>query len=247
MLLKIILIVVAILFMITLVVKRFVYFQPTYEFLPPVIVFQDIYEGYLHAWYKEGPKGPAGKVILFCHGNGGNLSTRQDKLVNLAKMGYSVLIFDYSGYGQSRGVPNEEMCYANAEMFYKYLLRHGYSSTNIIPYGESLGSAVASYVARKYNLPSVIIESGITCVKDIVKLRIPKLLGFIGVLFPEFNTLKYLTGYSGKSLVMHCQNDEIIPMEYAQQLLSIASVPVVMDGTHNMPEIPWERVAQFIG
>ncbi len=229
-----------------LVIKRFVYFNPSYEFMAPRDNYQDIYEGYLHAWYKEGPDGTRGKVILFCHGNAGNLSSRQDKLINLSKLGHSVLIFDYSGFGQSRGVPNEEMCYANADTFYGHLLRRGYSPQNIIPYGESLGAPVASFIARKYNLPMVIIESGLTNMKDMVKTHAPSLLKFLYVFFPEFNSIKFLTGYKGKSLVMHSQEDEIIPMNVAQHLMAIATVPIVIKGLHKSPEIPWEKIGEFI-
>ncbi len=80
-------------------------------------------------------------------------------------MNHSVLIFDYSGFGQSRGVPNEQLCYANASLFVEYLVRRGYSLQNIIPYGESMGAAVAAYVTRKYNLPKIILESSLPGMK----------------------------------------------------------------------------------
>ena len=240
--LKIVVIVFAILFIITLVIKRFVYFQPTYEFLPPRDTYEDIYEGNLHAWYKAGK---SGKVILFCHGNGGNLSYRQDKLIELLKMGHSVLIFDYSGYGQSRGVPNEQLCYANADMFVNHLLRRGYSKDNIIPYGESLGSAIAAYTGRKYNLPFLIIENGLPGIRYLIKSWYPN-LSFLGFIFDEFNTVRYLSGYRGKILVMHCVNDEVIPLQSIDKVRELATKFIPMDGTHNEPVIEWNKVKEFI-
>ena len=240
---KIICILVAILFIIMLVVKRFAYFRPTYDFMAPIETFHDIKEGNLHAWYKPGR---SGKVILFCHGNAGNISYRQNKLIELLKMDHSVLIFDYSGFGQSSGVPSEQMCYSNADMFISYLLRKGYKKHNIIPYGESLGAAVAAYVARKYSLSAVILEGGLPGIQRLIKFWYPKIGPIIGLVFNEFDTVSYLQGYKGKIMVLHCVNDEIIPFKLSKEMSELANVSINMDGSHNMPIIPWRDVQEFI-
>ena len=160
-------------------------------------------------------------------------------------MGHSVLIFDYSGYGQSRGVPNEQVCYANADIFLNYLLRKGYNKENIIPYGESLGGAVASYTARKYNLNKVIIENGLPGIRYLISYWYPR-LAFLGFIFDEFNTVSYLTGYKGKSLVLHCVNDEIIPIQIVEKVKNVCTTFVPMEGTHNNPVIPWKSISDFI-
>lgn len=240
---KIICILVAILFIIMLVVKRFAYFRPTYDFMAPIETFHDIKEGNLHAWYKPGI---SGKVILFCHGNAGNISYRQNKLIEFLKMDHSVLIFDYSGFGQSSGVPSEQMCYSNADMFISYLLRKGYKKHSIIPYGESLGAAVAAYVARKYSLPAVILEGGLPGIQRLIKFWYPKIGPVIGLVFNEFDTISYLQGYKGKIMVLHCVNDEIIPFKLSKEMSELAHVSIAMDGSHNMPIIPWSDVKEFI-
>lgn len=240
--LKIFLIILTILFVIILVIKRFVYFRPTYEFIQPQDTYTDVYEGNLHAWYKHGI---TGKVILFCHGNGGNLSHRQDKIMALSKMGHSVLIFDYSGFGRSRGVPNEQMCYANADMFVNYLLRSGYSKQNIIPYGESLGAAIAAHVARKYNLPAVIIESGLPGIKYLIKYWYP-FLSILNIFFDEFNTIQYLTGYHGKIFMMHSIQDEVIPYPVTEGIRKLATISIDINGSHNSPVIPWDNINEFL-
>jgi hypothetical protein len=240
---KILVILVAILFIIVLVVKRFAYFRPTYDFVSPKENYENIREGNLHAWYKAGS---SGKIILFCHGNSGNLSYRQNKLIEITKMGHSVLVFDYSGFGQSRGVPSEQMCYANADMFISYLLRKGYKKENIIPYGESLGASIAAYIARKYGLTAVIIEGGLPGIKDLLKFWYPKLGIFLGLLFYEFDTQSYLNGYKGKILVLHCVHDEIIPYQITKKMRELSTISIDMDGSHNMPIIPWEQVKKFL-
>lgn len=237
--LKIVLISIVVVFTTMLVVKRFVYFRPSYIFRAPLETYVDVYEGNLHAWYK---KGTSGKVILFCHGNAGNLSYRQEKLIEFLKMGHSILIFDYSGFGQSKGIPNEQLCYANADLFVNYLNRKGYKMSHIVPYGESLGAAVACYIARKYNLPMVVIESGLPGVKYIAN----SLLFFLGIIFNEFDTVSYLDGYKGNSLVLHCLNDEIVPYKITERMRSLATRHIPMEGTHNNPIIPWKEIETFI-
>lgn len=239
---KIFLIGIVILFILTLIIKRFAYFRPSYSFSIPKENYQDIREGNLHAWYK---KGTTGKVILFCHGNSGNLSHRQDKLIPFFKMGHSVLIFDYSGFGQSKGVPNEQLCYFNACTFVEYLLRKGYKLENIIPYGESMGASVASYIGRKYNLSKIILESSLPGIKYLITFWYPY-LSFLSPIFSEFDTVSYMKGYKGKSLFMHCINDEIVPYGINTELKSLCTNTVDMEGSHNNPLIPWEVVQKFI-
>lgn len=241
--LKIILIFIAIMFILTLIVKRFAYYKPSYEFMAPKDSYEDLYLGNLHAWYKPGK---TGKVILFCHGNSGNLSNRQDKLIELSKMGHSVLIFDYSGFGQSRGIPSEQLCYNNASTFVEYLSRKGYKKENIIPYGESLGAAVAAYIARRYNLPMIIIESGLPSIKTLLKSWSP-LLSMVGFIFYEFDTVSYLRGYKGRSLVLHPVHDEVVSYKIISEMVELSTEHIGMEGTHNSPQIPWNKIQQFIG
>lgn len=240
--LNILLVFVALCFIILCIIKRFVYFQPTFEYLQPRDSFQEIHEGNLHAWYKQGT---TGKVILFCHGNGGNLTHRQDKLIALSKPGHAVLIFDYSGYGQSTGVPSELLCYANASMFVELLLSQGYKRENIVMYGESLGGAVAAHVARKYNLSYLILESSIPSVKELIKHRY-KFLSFLTPLFYEFDTSEYLVGYKGKTLVLHSKEDEIIPYSIMDKIINNCTLHIPITGTHNNLQIPWEKIHEFI-
>lgn len=242
---KFILVCTTIFFIVVLTIKRFIYFRPSFEFMAPRHNYQDIYEGKLHAWFS--PPQQNFPIVLFCHGNGGNISHRQQKLEEFIKMGVGILIFDYSGYGNSRGVPSEEMCYANADMFYNYLLKK-FSKDKIIPYGESLGGAVAMYISRKYNLGKIILESSIPSMGIITGTVIPDpFLGKIcSNIFNEFNTVSFLTGYKGKSLVMHCVNDEIIPYNSISALKENATEFIDMEGTHNNPVIPWDKVKKFI-
>ena len=228
-----------ILFILVLLVKRFMYFRPSTIILEKNEHFIDTYEGELHGWYKQGT---LDTIILYCHGNTGNISDRQDNLSKIIKLGHSVLIFDYNGYGRSRGIPNEQLCYSNAYTFVEFLLKKGYKKDNIIPYGEDIGSAVAIYTGLRYNLPKVIIVSGIPNINKIIenKLWILKIFKF---LFSEFDTEYYIKNYKGTVLVLHSTQDEIIDYNYMKNLPCIL-VPI--KGTHNKPEINWDIINNFI-
>jgi len=240
---KIILITITIFFILVLVIKRFAYFQPSHTFEQPKYPFQDIQEGNLHAWYLSGK---SNKVILFCHGNAGNLTSRQEKLHQLNELGHSVLIFDYSGYGHSKGIPNEQLCYANASVFVEYLMRNGVSKDDIIAYGESLGAPVATNVAKRYNLPILILESGLPSIKDLIK-HWYRFFGVLGIVFNEFNTDEVLKSYKGRTLVLHSLHDEIIPYDTTKTMRELAEKHIVIEGTHNYPVIPWDEIGKFIG
>jgi fermentation-respiration switch protein FrsA (DUF1100 family) len=249
MLVKILFSLALILFIIILLIKRFIYFHPIYEFLSPKDNFQDIYEGNLHAWYK---KGTTGKVILFCHGNAGNVSHRQDKLIEFLKMHHSILIFDYSGFGQSKGVPSEEMCYSNADIFYRYLIEKGYPKNNIIPYGESLGGAVASHTALKYNLPLVILESPIPGMKYIIENMFSYFSKILGIIFNEFDTVQFLSSYKGRIVLIHSVDDEVISYDIILRKIKPIldskpdSVFIQTTGGHNSVNVPWENIKTIL-
>lgn len=239
---EIILIIITILFIAVLFIKRFLYFRPTRQLVENMYGFEDVYEGNLHAWYKKGNK-PF--TILFCHGNGGNLSYRQFKLYNLFALGYSVLIFDYNGYGKSKGIPNEKYCFRSADIFVSFLLRNGVSKNSIVPYGESLGACVASYIASKYNLSFLILESPFPGFKS----YLPKLLKPLSFIFHEFNTEKYLENYKNKinkSLLIHSVHDEIIPFKSISNLRNNVSKVVETTGSHNSPYINWTEIDLFL-
>jgi hypothetical protein len=240
---KIGLIVLAVVVIATLLVKRFVYFRPTSEFLQHTNMYQDISEGNLHGWY-IGKKEDM-PTVLICHGNAGNISHRQSLIDSLAEMGYSVLIFDYSGYGKSRGIPSEKQLYHDASVFINMLLEF-VSKENIILYGESIGAPIAAHIARKYQINTLIIDSGLPSIKKIIKSRYGFFGSIFGILFPEFNTEEYLKGYQGRTLVMHSPTDEIIPYMSTEVMRGIATDVINIKGFHNDKVIPWDQVDEFI-
>lgn len=238
---KIILIILCVTIISVLLIKRFVYFNPSTSLLQYKDHYEDITQGNLHGWFVKGSNG---KVVLICHGNAGNISDRQYLIDSLHNLDYSVIIFDYSGYGLSKGIPSENQFYQDASIFMDFAMKE-YHKNNIIVYGESIGTPVAAYLVRKYYTPVLIIDSGLPSIKKYIKSKF-KLLSFLSFLFYEFDTEKYIDGYRGKILFMHSLNDEVIPYEITENIRNHSTQIINIQGTHNDRVIPWRDVNQFI-
>ena len=235
------LVIIVVIFIALLLIKRFVYFRPSSHFQNTKEAYKVVRHGHLHGWLLENN---SDKIILLCHGNSGNISNKESKILSLHNLGYSVLAFDYSGYGKSSGVPNEQQLYNDVSDMVA-MLRQTYSPKQIILYGESLGAPVAAYAARRYSVGTLILESPLPSMKILIENKYP-MGNLYSFLFPEFDTAAYLNGYRGKSLVMHSPTDEVIPYGSATHLFKMCTQHLQLDGSHNQPIIPWEQISVFI-
>ena len=120
-----------------------------------------------------------------------------------------------------------------------------FSKDDIILYGESIGAAVAAYIARRYSINTLIIDSGLPSIKDYIKGKIP-FLSCLSFLFSEFNTELYINGYEGNILFMHSLDDEVIPYQMTENIRKYSTHIINIEGTHNNRVIPWNDVDQFI-
>jgi fermentation-respiration switch protein FrsA (DUF1100 family) len=187
----------------------------------------------LSAWFipTESPRA----VIIFFHGNGGNISHRLDKIKILNKLALDVFIFDYRGYGLSNGSPSENGLYLDAEAVYDYLINEKETPLQkIIGYGESLGGAVVIDLASKHNMGGMIIEGCFTSVRDMAKKVIPFIPAFI--LKSKFDSLGKIKDVMFPKLFFHSISDEIVPFEQGKRLYENAPEPkelVQLQGGHN--------------
>lgn len=101
---KIIILSLVLLFVIVTVVKRFFYFKPSNKFMTTNENYIAIKHRHIYGWLL---KSDSEKIVIFCHGYNGNISHRENKYIELKKIGCSILTFDYSGYGKSSGIPSE--------------------------------------------------------------------------------------------------------------------------------------------
>jgi hypothetical protein len=188
----------------------------------------------LSAWFIPGDN--ARGVILFCHGNAGNISHRLESIQIFHRLGLDVFIFDYRGYGQSEGKPNEPGTYQDAEAAWRYLIEERQlAPADIIVFGRSLGGAVASWLTRSHTPRALILESTFTSLREIAGTLYPYLPVKLLLRF-QYNTAAYLRGVNCPVLIVHSRDDEIMPFSQGRHLFDIAKEPkhfLEITGTHN--------------
>ena len=180
-------------------------------------------------------------AILVCHGNGGNISHRLDLCRALLQTGAAVFVFDYRGYGRSRGRPGEEGTYRDAQAACQWLRQKEFPGGNIVVFGESLGGGVASELALRETLGGIVLQSTFTSIPDIGAELYPWLpMRWFSTI--KYNTRSKLPRLKIPVLVMHSRADDLIPFHHAERNFAAANAPKLfceVRGAHN--ETPWEQ------
>lgn len=188
----------------------------------------------LHGWFV--PTQAARGTVLFFHGNAGNISHRIDYLSMFHRLGYQTFIFDYRGYGQSSGTPSEPGTYADAEAAWNYLVEEkGIQPDRIALFGESLGGAVAAWLAAHERPGLLVLASAFTSLPDMAEKIYPFLPVRLLSRF-NYNTLEYLRSVVCPVLIAHSPQDEIVPFAHGQALYEAAPEPrefIELEGGHN--------------
>ncbi len=176
----------------------------------------------LHAWWL--PAKDADTVLVFFHGNAGNISHRLDNLRHLNAWGISVLIFDYRGYGKSQGSISEQGLYADSRAAFEAgLARAQAGGSQLALFGRSLGGVAAVSVADRPEVAGVILESTFTNLADMAKVHFP--LPGVGRLKNRFDSLGRMSRVRAPKLFIHGDRDNIVPMELGRRLFTAASEP----------------------
>ncbi|GBD96047.1 MAG TPA: alpha/beta hydrolase [Nitrospirae bacterium] len=187
----------------------------------------------ISAWFIPSESSRA--TILFSHGNGGNISHRLEKMKILNDLDLDIFIFDYRGYGMSKGNPSEEGLYLDAEAVYDYLVNEKkIPARKIVGYGESLGGAVIIDLASKRELGGIIIEGSFTSIRDMAKKYFPFIPAF--VYRTSFDSFEKIKNIKSPKLHFHSISDEIVPFELGKKLFDNALEPkefVELQGGHN--------------
>jgi hypothetical protein len=177
----------------------------------------------LHGWYIPDPNSQ--DVLLFLHGNAGNISDRISSIQRFRELGLNIFIFDYRGYGQSTGNVSEKGTYNDAQAAWTYLTTtRSFRPDQIVVHGRSLGGGVAGWVAEKYEPKALILESTFTSIDNIGKETYP--------FFPvrwlsriHYNTIDRLKNINCPVLIIHSPEDEVIPYKHGLALYEAAKEP----------------------
>ena len=187
----------------------------------------------LFAWYLRAERPIASAV--FCHGNTGNLTNVAHVMPHLLAAGYNVLIFDYRGFGRSTGRPSLHGVIEDGVTAAKFHDAIRPKSLPSILYGYSLGGAIAAQVIRRHTFDGLILQSTFTTLPELTRFIYPRIpLHLVAGDF--FNTLSIVRKLNIPLLVLHGENDEVVPCAMARALHEACPAAkhlyTVKDGLH---------------
>jgi len=222
--------------------------------LPLEDVWFDAQDGTrLFGWYVRASGSPA--VLLWCHGNAGNIIHRLENLVLLYRTGLSVFLFDYRGYGRSGGAPSEDGLYQDALAAHDCLVTtKRVPPTRIVLFGRSLGAAVAGALASRRPAAGLILESAFPSVEALARLHYWGLPAHWFVQ-AKFNLADRLREIHRPVLVIHGDRDSIVPLQMGRMVFEAAHPPkdlyIVPGADHNdlvfVGGVPYfERLRRFV-
>jgi fermentation-respiration switch protein FrsA (DUF1100 family) len=191
----------------------------------------------LGAWYFPG----RGGAMLVCNGNAGDRSMRAGLAVAFNRAGFSVLLFDYRGYGGNPGDPSEDGLAADARAAQQWLARQPDVDPRRIAYfGESLGAAVAVGLAVQSPPAALVLRSPFTSLPDVGAVHYPW-LPVQRLLLDRYPSIDRIASVSAPVLVIAGDRDDIVPMSLSRRLYDAAAEPkrfVLVPGAgHNDPEL----------
>lgn len=211
---------------------QFLYFPTTDIYITPAAAHLDYRDvsfsasdgTRLHGWFLKGE--PDRPLVLFCHGNAGNIADRLEMLRFLHELGVSVFIFDYRGYGLSAGTPSEEGTYADGRGALAWLAQQGWPPERIIYLGRSLGAGVALQLALEQPPAGLVLETPFTSVAAMGRYHYPVLFRVAGwLLDARYDNLAKIDKLQAPLLIVQGTADDIVPPQMAQKLAQQAPEP----------------------
>lgn len=163
-------------------------------------------------------------LIIYFQGNAGNISDRDYKARFLIDNGFSVLLLGYRGYGGNKGQPSEEGLRKDGEAALEFANREGFEASNIILYGESLGTGVVVDLGTLTKFKGIVLEAPYTSIEALAKKR----YWFIPVRFllkDKFDSISKVSQLTSPTLVLHGDSDRVINMDYGKQLYDAIPQP----------------------
>lgn len=172
------------------------------------------------AWYGRARAGQP--TLLYFHGNGGNLALRAERIRRFMQRGWGVYMMSYRGYSGSGGVPSEIDNVSDAKLAWQDLLRTGVRSDDVVIYGESLGTGVATRVALDASARGLILDAPFTSLVDIGASRYPMLPVHL-LLSHRYETINVIGEVRMPLLVVHGEADRIVPVEMGRKVFAAAT------------------------
>jgi uncharacterized protein len=180
-------------------------------------------------------------LIVYFHGNADNLQRWGKYATDFTSLGYDILMVDYRGYGKSTGKPNEKALYEDASLVWQWA-KDSFHYDRWVIYGRSLGSAVATHLAKEVKPDILGLET------PFANLRFTRLARVIPLkLKYKFSNLNHLQGIECKKFIFHGTRDWVVPLRSAQQLKPLLSdsdqfIIIEKGGHKNLNEFELYRI-----
>ncbi len=191
--------------------------QSSYEDGPEILKIETKDGGKISALYLSEPNSEF--TVLYSHGNAEDIGDIREVLEAFRNKGFSVLAYDYHGYGTSSGTPSEKNTYEDAEAAYEYLVgKLGCPPDRIIALGRSLGGGAATHLACRKKLAGLILEGAfVTAFRTATHFPL--------LPFDKFRNIDKIKQVHCPILVIHGKNDEIVPFWHGEKLFETANEP----------------------
>jgi uncharacterized protein len=166
-------------------------------------------------WYAPAKAGQP--TLLYFHGNGGGVGIRSERMGDLQRRGYGVAMLSYRGYSGSTGSPSESANMADARLAYDDLRARGVPVSDIILFGESLGTGVATQLAAQVPAAGLILDSPYTSIRDLAQDQFPWLPVDL-MLWDRYETSRYIASIKVPVLVLHGEDDTLVPVRMGRAI-----------------------------
>jgi pimeloyl-ACP methyl ester carboxylesterase len=175
----------------------------------------------LHAWFVPAQPSANGFTVLVANGNAGDRSLRSALADALAGEGFSVLLFDYRGYGDNPGSPSEEGLARDVRAAYRFLIGMGKSNDGLLYYGESLGAGVVTELSTEHPPAGLLLRSPFTDLAAVGQMHYPY-LPVRALLRDRYPVVEYLRGLDVPITVVYGTEDSIVPPEQSRAVAETA-------------------------
>ncbi|MGA3046665.1 MAG: alpha/beta hydrolase [Terracidiphilus sp.] len=176
----------------------------------------------LKAWYAPATSKPF--TFVFFHGNGDSLYGSSDVGDPYIAAGYGFLIAEYRGYSGLAGKPTEAGLYADARAYLYGLMAHGVKSENIILFGHSLGTGVATQMAEEFHVGGLILLAPYVSIPKMAQSKYP-IFPAQNMVLDRFENFKKVKNIHVPVLIVNGTMDEVIPPSQGKQLYDLANEP----------------------
>jgi uncharacterized protein len=175
----------------------------------------------IHGWWIPSQKNNS-KTVLYLHGNGLNIGANAEQASRFHRLGLSVFLFDYRGYGKSEGdFPSETSVYLDAERAWDYLVEERkIAPQDILIYGHSLGGAIAIDLAiHNPGASGLIVQSSFTSTLEMARRNWWTAVFPVDILMTQqFDSIRRVPDLKLPTLYIHGNSDELIPFHMSQRL-----------------------------